>query len=391
MLKPLNELKSDISLELKDVLNMVKEILSKNAVEKPVIIDEENNVKKNAEILYALYYLGTHLVLTSYKDAGILTPLESLGFYDDVKGNSIRVYRSTMELLYRGWPTPLVLLRSLSNSKIRVWAKLESYNPFSNSIKDRAGWYMFKKALEKGLKITAIYEATSTNTGLALAALAAIHRIKARFYIPSTIQKVSDILLKILGAEVIRMLYRITMEYLDLVDKYARRNGATHLNQFINDANFEVHLKFTAKELDYQLRNANIQPTVIIGGIGTSGHMSAIAFYFKSRFSEKVKIFCVQPAKDSRGILGIRRIETGMKWIHWVDIDGIMDVKYHEAIESAIKIAKKEGILIGLSSGAVVAAFEKLLKNQNIDEGDFVLIFPDHGFKYIEQFQEYLR
>lgn len=137
-------------------------------------------------------------------DDGSCAPLEELGFYDDVSGEPMRVFGSTLELLTRGWPTPLVMLRSLSGRGYTVWAKLEWYNPFSFSVKDRVGWYMIEKVLERGELPSKVFEATSTNTGMALAAMGAIHGFRTRLYLPSGIQRASDVLLKALGAEVVR-------------------------------------------------------------------------------------------------------------------------------------------------------------------------------------------
>jgi len=114
--------------------------------------------------------------------------------------------------------------------------------------------------------------------------------------------------------------------------------------------------------------------------------MSAISLYFKGKYGERVKIIGVQPAPEEV-IPGIRRIETGMKWIHLVKFDEIVDVTKREAIEGAIKVARKEGLLIGLSSGAVFTAFQKIVKNK----GNYVMIFPDSGYKYGEQFEEYFK
>jgi cysteine synthase/O-phosphoserine sulfhydrylase/cystathionine beta-synthase len=170
------------------------------------------------------------------------------------------------------------------------------------------------------------------------------------------------------------------------VDFQAKADNATHLNQFENDANFKVHLKYTARELDQQLQSVGLKPSCIIGGLGTSGHMSAISFYFKNKYRNNVKIVGVQPAPNEV-IPGIRRVETGMKWLHWMDFDEVVDVKQVEAIEAAICIARKEGLLIGLSAGAVVHAFNKTSK----DDGVYVLIFPDTGYKYAEQFENYFK
>lgn len=389
-LVPIERVRSGKRLELRDVINVIAKVLSTGGVEYPIVINQNFEILENYELYEALKRLGVKLVPIADRYMKTFIPLEQLGFYDDISPDPLKVFMNTLELLYRNWPTPLVLLRSLSNSERRVWAKLEGFNPFSGSVKDRIGWYMFIKALEKhGKNIKKlIYEATSTNTGMALAAMAAIHGFKARLYIPRGIQKASDTLLKVMGAEVIRVPKTLTVEFIDDVDADAKKDGALHLNQFENDYNFEVHLRYTAKELDLQFRHAKVSPIAIVGGIGTSGHMSAIALYFKSKFRDSIKIYCVQP-KPNHTIPGIRRIETGMKWIHWLKIDGVIDIGRDEAIREAINIARNEGILIGLSSGAVVAGFKKLMKEQSLDKGDYVLIFPDHGFKYVERFDEY--
>ena len=132
------------------------------------------------------------------------------------------------------------------------------------------------------------------------------------------------------------------------------------------------------------MKSVGLKPTVIIGGLGTSGHMSAISLYFKSKYGDQVKIVGVQPAPNEV-IPGIRRIETGMKWYYWVKFDEIVDVKQVEAIEAAINVARREGLLIGLSAGAVAHAFTKIAA----EEGVYVLVFSDTGYKYAEQFENY--
>ena len=382
-----DELKLEFEPELKEVMSKIAELLRSGSVNRAVPV--RNGEVVGEEILYtSLKLLGTRYTPVIDGDSGenIKPPisLEALGLYDESVGDPVRVFNDTLELLYRNWPTPVVKLKSLSNSRVRVWAKLEGYNPFSNSIKDRIGWSMIMEALRRGSLADKVYEATSTNTGIALASISNILGVKARLYVPQSIQKVTDIYLKVLGAEVVRMPVSLTVETIEDVDREAKASRATHLNQFENDANFKVHLRYTAKELDYQLRSSHIKPRAIVGGIGTSGHMSAVSFYFKNRYGD-VKIYGAQPAPNEV-IPGIRRVETGMKWIHWVEFDGIIDVKRDEAIEEAIRVARRDGIMIGLSSGAVVRAFKEIVD----DEGDYVLIFPDTGYKYFEQFGEFL-
>ena len=384
-------LRSDRPLELGDVMEYIKRILWDGGVSETIPIDDEGRVLGNYEIYEALSRLGVKRAPVSRGEpVKIYVPLEALGFYDEVQGSALKVFDSTVELLYRNWPTPLFRLRSLSRKGYSVWAKWEAYNPFSWSVKDRIGWYMFLDAMEKGRLSRILYEATSTNTGMALAAMAAAHGVKAKLYLPSAIQKASDVLLRVMGAEVVRMPKPLTVDFVDDVDREAKNEGATHLNQFENDRNFEVHLRYTAKELDLQVRSAGIVPRAIVGGIGTSGHMSAISLYFKSRYRGSVKIYGAQPAPGDT-IPGIRRVETGMKWIHMVEFDGIIDVPREEAIEAAVRIARSEGILIGLSSGAVTRAFEKLVEEGALEEGDYILVYPDNGLKYVEQFTEYLK
>ena len=375
-------------------MDLLAKLLRQNNVTKPVIDDKNNVVKQideNVKLYWALRILGTSYVPISTTDVEIRIPLEDLGLFDNIELNPYRVFNNTLELLYRNWLTPLVKLNGLSSDGIRVWAKLEGFNPYSGSIKNRIGWYMFTKSIEEG-EVTrdkkVLYEATSTNTGMALAAMAAIHRYKAKLYLSASIQKVSDTLLRVLGVEVIRKPKTLTVEFVDEVENDAKRDNALHLNQFENDYNFEVHLKYTVKEIEIQCREAGFYPKAIVGGIGTFGHMTVIAFYFKNRFKGCTRIHCIQPVQG-HVILGIRRIETGMKWIRLVEVDNTIDVERDEAIKEAINIAHHEGILVGLSSGAVIAGFRKLVNEGIIEEGDYALVFPDHGFKYFEHFEEY--
>lgn len=371
-------------VELKDLLDTLEQILRQGCVS-PIIADQDfRKIKKGEKTVAALKILGVKYVPASTYEEKRMVRLEDLGFYDEVSGNPLKVYEDMVELLVRNWPTPLVKSKFLSTSDKSAWVKLEAFNPFSNSIKDRVGWYMVKEAGHELLRLGKMYEATSTNTGIALASMAAIMGLKARLYVPQSIQRVTDIYLKVLGAEVHRVPTSLTVEAISKVEQEAVRDGAVHLNQFENDANFKVHLRYTAKELDLQLKHKKIRPKAIIAGMGTSGHLSAIAFYFKNRYPE-TEIIAVQPAPDNI-IPGIRRIETGMKWIHWIKYDKTVDVTRDEAIKCAVDFARNEGILIGLSSGAVIAAYLKEAKNP----GNYVLIFPDSGYKYFEQFSEYL-
>lgn len=292
-----------------------------------------------------------------------------------------------MSLLIDNWPTPMVMLETESDEKKEVWAKLEFYNAFSKSVKDRPVWNMLIRALEEGTLSNALEEATSGNVGISLACLSNIFGLKFTAYIPKPTPKATETLLKILGASVIRTEYQtIDRHFWTEVSKHASEIGATNLNQFENDANFEVHYEITAKEIIEQLEAIGRIPDFVIAGIGTSGHIAGISKRLKERYGEQVKIIGVQPAPGS-SIPGIKRIETKPKWLSMVKIDEIIDVSWEEAVRGVIEVARREGLLVGLSSGAVFQAYKKLSEK----EGVFVLVFPDDGFKYAEHFEKYLK
>lgn len=339
----------------------------------------------------ALWSIGTRFVPIAEREdeLSLEVSLDELDVYYNVRGNGVRVYENVVDMVAKDVPTPLVKLKSLSNSRVQVWAKLEWYHPFSLSIKDRVAWYMFINALKRGhIKPgDRVYEPTSTNTGLGLVGIANYYGVKTRVYLPVTAQKCMDYLFTAMGAEVVRKATHITTSMVNAVILEATREGAVVLNQFENDLNFIVHLKYTAKELDYQLRSLGVKPDVIVGGIGTSGHLSAISFYFKNRYGN-VRVYGVQPDENST-IPGIRRVETGMKWIDFAHLDGVLDVTQEEAFQGILQLARGDGLLVGFSGGASIHALKRLIEERLI-EGVAVVVIPDHGVKYIELMQSLL-
>ncbi|NJE10699.1 cysteine synthase family protein [Thermococcus sp. MAR1] len=267
------------------------------------------------------------------------------------------------------------------------FAKLEFFNPFSRSIKDRAVFNMLMKALERGdiNGTKRLFEATSGNVGISLAALSNVFGIEFRAYLPKPTPKATQVLLKVLGAEVVMSDFEtIDPAMVQYVVEEAKKAGAANLNQFENDDNFLAH-RLTAREIEEQLRSIGKTPDVIIAGIGTSGHIAGIASYFKERYDTQV--IGVVPAKGEK-IPGIKRLETRPKWYFQVEIDRVVEITRKEAIEGAIRVARGDGLLIGLSSGAVFRAYGKIAGE--LGEKTYVLIFPDDGFKYVEVFESYL-
>ena len=361
---------------LEELLPMVSVILGKGAVTETLIVTGGRVAQESARLYYALKMLGPRLAPISRAREPIHVALEDLDFYWEFNRSRARVFRSSLELLYGNWPTPLVKLRSLSSDGRNVWGKLEAYNPYSWSIKDRVAWSLLQGYIEEhGRPPARVYEATSTNTGLALAALGAVYGFGVRVYIPGPARMESMVLLSLLGSEIVWTDKPITIDSLDMVKQEARAHGAVCLDQFNNDYNFMVHVRYTAKEIDYQARSAGLRLRGIYAGMGTSGHMAALSLYFKERWG--IGVVGVQPSPGER-IPGIRRIETGMKWIRYAPPSRIIDVSLEEALEMVERIARKDGLLVGLSSGAVAAAFEKT----DPGEGDYVLVMPDNALKY---------
>lgn len=304
------------------------------------------------------------------------------------KRASARVYLNAVELVMGSWPTPLVFLKSLSGNGYRVWAKLEFYNALSRSVKDRPVWNMMRKAMMEGKLKDQLYEASSGNVAIALASLAAMHGLKFKAFLPGSVPKTTRVLLKVLGAEyVVTDFKTIGPEMIEYVANLAKQNDATNLNQFHNDANYESHYEYTGRELVEQLRTVGEKPEVLVAGIGTSGHIAGIATRLREVFGGDVKVIGVQPAPGEK-IPGIKRLETEPKWIKWIRVEQVIDVYKEDAAREAVWIARNEGLLVGLSSGAVIWAFKKI-KNR-YGPGTYVLVFPDDGFKYIDTFAEIL-
>lgn len=300
-----------------------------------------------------------------------------------MSSKEVHVFENAIDLMQGMWPTPLLKL----NIGKDVWAKLEFYNPFSHSIKDRTALFLFKEAIKQNTK--SIVEATSGNTGIALSALSSIFKINFTVFIPSTAPSSFKVLMKILGANVISA-GNSTTELLPLVKKLSEFNGYTHLDQFHNEINVLAHYETTAKEIDEQTKVSGIKVKRIIATMGTAGHIVGIAKYFKEKYGDDVEIIGVEPAHGER-IPGIKRVtdDKDNKFLKIAKIDRIIEVKFKEAVEGVIDVARNDGILIGLSSGATVSAYKKMIRESK-DEGATILVFPDDAFKYVNELEEYV-
>lgn len=277
-----------------------------------------------------------------------------------------RVFSDPLDLLVGGWPTPLL---KIADPPREAYAKLEWYNPFSASVKDRTVYYLLKSVGGDRL-----VEVSSGNVAVAMAAIGNVLGKKVKIYLPSAGRYVTPFL-DFLGAEWQVLDVSMTVEALEHLEKDIRE-GAVHPNQFGNDINFVAHLR-TAAEIDWQLSSIGKRPDYVVAGVGTSGHASALGFYFGAKYG--AKLIAVQP-RD--WIPGIRRVESGMKWIGLVPAE-VVDVSLAEALQGVRDFAKRHGLLIGPSSGAVYAAYAKSGR-----DGVYVLVFPDNLFKYSSLLQQ---
>jgi len=293
-----------------------------------------------------------------------------------VSNKAFKVFESPIELLEGMWPTPLLKLKIGPD----VWAKLEFYNPFSKSIKDRTAWFLFKDALRKGyLKLV---DATSGNTGIALASLARIFNREFIAFLPQTSARVFRSFMRILGAKVIEI-GNSTNEILPLVKQFALSSNAYHVDQFSNIANLIAHYETTARELDEQLGSIGKRPERIIATMGTAGHIAGIAKYFKEKYGDKVEIVGVQPSDNER-IPGIKRQSQDNVFLSQVKIDKVVDITFKEALEGILEVARSSGLLFGFSGGACVAAYNKFFKDNKLS----ILIIPDDLYKYVYEVSE---
>lgn len=300
-----------------------------------------------------------------------------------MSSNQYRVFTDVTQLVSGSWPTPLVRLRSLGDD---VWAKLEFYNPLSRSIKDRTVWYMLRKAMERGQLGPTIEEASSGNVAIALASLANMLGLRFRAYGPKYMPRVTEVILKILGAEVIRLEREaIDEEFWVWVREHAKSTGTTNLNQFENPDNPEAHYEITGLEIVEQFRSINKRPSILVAGLGTGGHITGIARRLREVYGD-VKVIGVEPSRGSF-IPGIKRVEYGTHWFSEV-VDDIVDVSLEDAVDGVIKVARGEGLLVGLSSGAVVEAYERV--RNKLGNSTYLLIFPDDLFKYIDIIENFL-
>lgn len=285
--------------------------------------------------------------------------------------------------------TPLIKIKYKYNGKENfIYSKLESYN-LTGSIKDRVAYYIIKRAYDEGKlkKGMTIVEATSGNTGIALAAMGAYFGNPVHIFMPDWVSKERISLMQMYNATVTLIskeqggFKRAILE----AEKYAQENGAFLSNQFENENNILAHYETTAKEIVEEL-DGNVSG--FVSGIGTGGTIIGVAKRLK-QINNNVKIYALEPDKmpllSQNKVIGNHKIE-GIgddfipKIVNKTMIDKIILVNDEDAINMARKIALNLGLGVGISSGANMIA-SILAKEEN--DGNIVTVFPDDNKKYI--------
>ncbi|MDG3581945.1 cysteine synthase CysM [Galbibacter pacificus] len=277
--------------------------------------------------------------------------------------------------------TPLVEAKVLINKPyVKLLFKMEGNNP-GGSVKDRPAYNMIKSALERGeiTENTKIIEATSGNTGIALAMIASLFHLDLELVMPENSTKERVQTMRAYGAKVTLTSADVGIEgSRDYAEAKVRDEGYVMLNQFGNDDNWKAHYKTTGPEI---WRDTDGKITHFVSSMGTTGTIMGTSTFLKEK-NHQIEIVGVQPTDESK-IPGIRKWpqEYLPKIFNPKKVDQVIEVSEAEARNMAKELAKKEGIFAGMSSGGAVAAALKLIKT--MDKGVVVVIICDRGDRYL--------
>ncbi|WP_422859859.1 cysteine synthase CysM [Flagellimonas sp. S174] len=277
--------------------------------------------------------------------------------------------------------TPLVESRVLNTNKnVKLLFKLEGHNP-GGSVKDRPAYNMIKSGLERGeiTKTTKLIEATSGNTGIALAMIAGVYGLDIELVMPENSTKERVQTMRAYGAKVTLTSADVGIEGArDYAESKVHNEGFKMLNQFANDDNWKAHYKTTGPEI---WKDTKGEVTHFVSSMGTTGTIMGTSTYLKEQ-NNAVNIIGVQPTDNSR-IPGIRKWPEAYlpKIFNPTKVDQVMEVSQDEAVVMAKRLAKEEGIFSGMSSGG--AATVALRLAETLESGTIVSIVCDRGDRYL--------
>ncbi|WP_394994215.1 cysteine synthase CysM [Emticicia sp.] len=274
--------------------------------------------------------------------------------------------------------TPLVELQKLNpNPNVKIYGKLEGNNP-AGSVKDRPALNMIRSAIERGdIKLgMKLIEATSGNTGIALAMIARLFDLEIELIMPSNSTRERTLTMEAFGAKVI-LLDNIE-KCRDYAEEQAKTDEYFMLDQFANSDNYLAHYKTTGPEI---WRDTEQKVTHFVSSMGTTGTIMGTSMYLKE-VNPAIQIIGCQPTEGS-SIPGIRRWPKAYlpKIFDPTKVDRVMDISETEATEMAQKLAKVEGIFAGMSSGGAASAAIRLA--QELESGIIVFICCDRGDRYL--------
>ena len=283
--------------------------------------------------------------------------------------------------------TPLIPIKF---GQYTVWGKAEFMNP-GGSVKDRMATYIINDAeANKKIKIGSVLcEATSGNTGIAFAMLAAERGYKMQIVMPSNMSIERKKMFKYYGAELIEVDEGDFDGAIELRDNLCNRNDWFNCNQFHNKLNIDAHYKTTGPEIYNQYKDANgeKEPDVLILGTGTGGTIMGTGKFLKEMWSN-LKIVAIEPEESpvmsggEPGLHGIQGIGDGSKFLVDLDfVDEIVTIKTDCAKSYARNLSKTEGLFVGISAGANVMAAFKWMRDNN--KTNAVTILCDRGDRYL--------
>lgn len=301
-----------------------------------------------------------------------------------------KIYTTMTELIGR---TPLLEVKKIEENlglQARILVKLEYFNP-AGSVKDRAALAMILDAEERGIlkEGAVIIEPTSGNTGIGLAAIAAARGYRAVFTMPETMSVERRKLLQGYGAEIVLTEGKKGMK--GAIEKAAELEreieGAVVLGQFVNPANADAHYRMTGPEI-WEDTEGNVD--AFVAGVGTGGTITGTGKYLKEK-SQTIEVVAVEPSTsavlsgEQAGVHGIQGIGAGFvpEILDTEIYDRIVAVETKEAYEAAKLLAKEEGILVGVSSGAALCAAIRIAKEEAYEGKTIVVLLPDTGERYL--------
>ncbi|HEY8444724.1 MAG TPA: cysteine synthase A [Bacilli bacterium] len=301
----------------------------------------------------------------------------------------MRVYHNITELIGN---TPLVELNNyqkIHNLEAKIYGKVEYYNP-AGSVKDRIAYAMISDAEEKGLlkKDSVIVEPTSGNTGIGLAAVAASRGYRVILTMPETMSVERRNLMKAYGAEIVLTPGSEGMKgAIAKAMEIAKSLDAFVPSQFENPANPNIHYKTTGPEI---YRDLDGKIDIFVSGIGTGGTISGAGKYLKEQ-NPNIKIVGIEPADSpvlTKGVAGPHKIQgigAGFvpKTLNTDIYDEIITVANEEAFAASREVAKVEGLLVGISSGAALHVAKLLAEKPENKGKNIVAILPDTGERYL--------